>query len=232
VLLSPREGHLAVLLKRSRGEGGEREGEGDRDGAGWTLPWGTPWPTDATLDACARRIAALALRDTDACAPTWLAQVGAFADARHHPGQIDLSIGIVATVPASNRHDAARRGDARHDDGNGGWFTEIPALPDRHRAVLDAAVATVRLYIDTAPVAFRLLPATFTLSELQQVYEILLGYRLHKASFRRALLAASLVEATDEWRSEGRGRPAQLFRYAPRRRRPPRRGVRFDLVHG
>ena len=81
-------------------------------------------------------------------------------------------------------------------------------------------------------IAFRLLPPTFTLSELQGTYEILLGRRLHKASFRRALQSAWLVEPTDEWRSEGRGRPAQLFRYAPRRRRANRRGVRFDMLGG
>ena len=91
---------------------------------------------------------------------------------------------------------------------------------------------TIRARLDQAPIAFRLLPPTFTLSELQQTYELLLGRRLHKASFRRALQAAWLVEPTDEWRSEGRGRPAQLFRYAPRRRRNQRRGVRFDLLAG
>jgi hypothetical protein len=90
----------------------------------------------------------------------------------------------------------------------------------------------VRTRLDSAPIAFRLLPGVFTLSELQQMYEILLGRGLHKASFRRALQAASLVEPTDEWRSEGRGRPAQLFRYAPRRRRGGRRAVRFDLLPG
>jgi hypothetical protein len=62
------------------------------------------------------------------------------------------------------------------------------------------------------------------------MYELLLGKRLHKASFRRALQAAWLVEPTDEWRSEGRGRPAQLYRYAPKKRRKGRRGVRFDLL--
>ena len=35
-------------------------------------------------------------------------------------------------------------------------------------------------------------------------------------------------EPTEEWRSEGRGRPAQLFRYAPTRRRNAPRGVRFE----
>ena len=59
---------------------------------------------------------------------------------------------------------------------------------------------------------------------------MLLGRRLHKASFRRALHAAALVEPTDEWRSEGRGRPAQLFRFAPRKRRKVKRGVQFNLL--
>src|SRR5258708_31130764 len=85
--------------------------------------------------------------------------------------------------------------------------------------------------LDQAPKAFRLLPPTFKLSELQQTYELLLGKRLHKASFRRALQGAWLVEPTEEWRSEGRGRPAQLFRYAPKKRRRPHRGIRFDFLY-
>jgi hypothetical protein len=96
--------------------------------------------------------------------------------------------------------------------------------------MLDAALETLRTRMDYAPIAFKLLPAMFTLSELQQMYEILLGRRLHKASFRRALQGAVLVEPTEEWRSEGRGRPAQFYRFAPRKRRQGRRPVRFDLL--
>jgi 8-oxo-dGTP diphosphatase len=105
----------------------------------------------------------------------------------------------------------------------------LPPLSPRHRAIVDRATTVVRQRVDQSPLAFRLLPPTFTLSDLQAIYELLLGRRLHKASFRRALQASYLVEPTDEWRSEGRGRPAQLFRYAPRKRRGLRRGVRFDL---
>ena len=94
---------------------------------------------------------------------------------------------------------------------------------------LQKDLESLKRRIDQSPLAFRLLPQSFTLSELQSVYELVLGRRLHKASFRRALQSALLVEPTEEWRSEGRGRPAQLFRYAPRKRRGVRRGVRFDL---
>jgi hypothetical protein len=65
---------------------------------------------------------------------------------------------------------------------------------------------------------------------LQDIYEILLGKKLHKASFRRSLQAAFLVEPADGWRNEGRGRPAQLYCFAPRRRPGTRRGVRFELL--
>ena len=96
--------------------------------------------------------------------------------------------------------------------------------------MLDGAITVVRGRMDQSPVAFKLLPQMFTLTELQQMYELLLGKRLHKASFRRVLQAAWLVEPTDEWRSEGRGRPAQLYRYSPRKRRPAQRGIRLDLL--
>jgi hypothetical protein len=114
------------------------------------------------------------------------------------------------------------------------WFPadDLPPMATRHRAIVRAALVRLREHMDRAPVAFRLLGAAFTLSELQEMYELLLGRRLHKASFRRTLQAAFLVEPTDEWRSEGRGRPAQLFRYAPRRRRGTRGGVRFELLGG
>jgi hypothetical protein len=109
-------------------------------------------------------------------------------------------------------------------------IAELPTLSPRQRDAVDASIAEMRAQVDQQPIAFRLLPAAFTLTDLQSVYELLLGRRLHKASFRRALHASALVEATDEWRSEGRGRPAQLFRYAPPRRKRQRRGIRFDLL--
>lgn len=211
VLLTPRGKQLAVLLVRAD-EARARER--------WAVPHDEPQADESLLDA-ARRIATQAAQ----VEPTWLEQVGAFGDGRRHPTETELSVAFVGVVP---------QGTPVPADGDHGLFAlaDVPALTPRQRALLDGALETVRVRLDQAPIAFRLLPPTFTLSELQQTYELLLGRRLHKASFRRALQAAWLVEPTDEWRSEGRGRPAQLFRYAPRRRRNQRRGVRFDLLAG
>jgi len=153
----------------------------------------------------------------------WRQQAGAVT-AGSHPDGAAVSVGYVVIVSSGT---AAPPGAAWHGSG------ELPrSLAARHSAVVGAAVAHVRARTDQSPVAFRLLPPMFTLGELQEVYELLLGRTLHKASFRRALSAARLVEPTDKWRSEGRGRPAQLFRYAPRRRARVARTARFDLLGG
>ena len=206
VVLSPRHDALAILLVRAPAGARER----------WMLPWDGPQPGEALEDAAAR-VAGAALGAT----PAYYEQIGAFADTRRHPGDADVSIGLVALMPA----------DVSTSLDEGEWFPidELPPIAPRHRLIVDRAAAIVRQRVDQSPLAFRLLPPVFTLSDLQSVYELLLGRRLHKASFRRALQASYLVEPTDEWRSEGRGRPAQLFRYAPRKRRGTRRGVRFDL---
>ena len=206
VVLSPQDDALGVLLVR--GPAGARER--------WSLPWDAPEPSEELEDAAAR-IAESVL----GTAPAYFEQVGAYSDGKRHPGDADVSVGIVALSPAGVGEPAA---DAT-------WFpvSALPALAPRHRSIVERAAAVVRQRVDQSPLAFRLLPGSFTLTDLQSIYELLLGRRLHKASFRRALQASYLVEPTDEWRSEGRGRPAQLFRFAPKKRRGARRGVRFDL---
>ncbi|HJU74477.1 MAG TPA: NUDIX domain-containing protein [Gemmatimonadaceae bacterium] len=209
VLLAPRGKHLMLLLARAATNGTKER---------WLLPCDGPKKSES-VEAVARRL----VRDVVDRDVSWFEQAGAFGDAKRHAVTADVSICFVGVVPAQTQ---ARPGFTWHP------IADAALLPPRQLGMLETALVGVRNRMDYAPVAFRLLPEEFTLSELQQTYEMLLGRRLHKASFRRALQAAWLVEPTDEWRSEGRGRPAQLFRYAPRRRRGNRRGVRFDLLSG
>jgi 8-oxo-dGTP diphosphatase len=206
-LLTPRDRTLAVLILRADARARDR----------WLLPWDAPRQHESPDDTALR-----VSRAVLGVAPAALEQIGAFGDGRRHPGDAQLSISFVGLVPHGPASEST----------DGAWveIDQLPMLAPRHRAIAEAAVRAVRRRIDQSPLAFQLLPPSFTLSDLQSIYELLLGRPLHKASFRRALQAAFLVEPTDEWRSEGRGRPAQLFRYAPRRRRGIRRGVRFDLI--
>jgi ADP-ribose pyrophosphatase YjhB (NUDIX family) len=164
-------------------------------------------PTTGTLEQAGDQLARTAVGRV----PVWRAQAGALM-------QEGLVLVVAAVVPAGTEAPAGSR-----------WVA-LDRAPSAPGAAIQAGITMLRDRLDREPVAFRLLPPTFTLSELQQVYELLLERRLHKASFRRTLLAAHLVEPTEAWRSEGRGRPAQLFRYSPRRRRGVQRSVRFELM--
>jgi 8-oxo-dGTP diphosphatase len=208
VPLTPMHDELGVLLVRVMDPRARER---------WMLPWDAPRDVE-TLDEGALRITRAALGGDVAR----LEQVGAFGDGKRHPGDAEVSIAFAALVPvgivADSEIDAA-------------WYrsSALPALAPRQQAIIAASIETLRERIDVAPIAFELLPVRFTLSELQAVYELLLGRRLHKASFRRTLQATAVVEPTDEWRSEGRGRPAQLFRYAGRESHG-RRSVRFEML--
>jgi 8-oxo-dGTP diphosphatase len=206
VILAPSERKLVVLLARGPAKSRER----------WQLPWRSLKP-DETIDAEALKLA----RKTLGTAPALVEQVAAFGDGRRHPSGAALSVAFLALIDADTSADF--KGDAS-------WFAvdDLPPLPPRQRGMLEGVLMSLRARLDQGPIAFHLLPPTFTLTQLQEIYELLLGRRLHKASFRRSLHAAWLVEPTEEWRSEGRGRPAQLFRYAPKKRRGGRRGVRFS----
>ena len=207
VLVTAMGNELAILLTR-----------GSTERERWALPWRAP-QTGESLGTASVRVAEDALGEP----PIWAEQIGAFGDAKRHPSDAEISVAFVGLVP----HQTAS------PDAGYTWFPmrDLPPLSPRQRAIVEAATRTIQSRLDQAPIAFRLLPSTFTLSELQQMYELLLGKRLHKASFRRALQGAWLVEPTDEWRSEGRGRPAQLYRYAPKKRRRAHRGVRFDFLY-
>jgi len=172
---------------------------------------------EESLNETALRVA----REAIGAAPSFLDQAASLGGARRVADTANITVAYFGLVPEKG---------TPHRDAEWVPLSDVSSLGARARETLDAALAAMRARVDVQPVAFRLLPAAFTLSELQGIYELLLGRRLHKASFRRSLHAAGLVEATDEWRSEGRGRPAQLFRYAPPRRRRQRRGIRFDLL--
>jgi 8-oxo-dGTP diphosphatase len=212
-IFSPRANQLAVLLVAAADA---RVARGSRARERWTLP-ADSLRGDESLDEAASRIA----RESLGTVPSLLAQAVTLGGARRAGEGADIHIAYFGLAPD---------GAAAPRDRTWTSVAEIPPLPARQREEVDAALAAMRSQVDQQPIAFRLLPLSFTLTELQSVYELLVGRRLHKASFRRALHASALVEATDEWRSEGRGRPAQLFRYAPPRRKRQRRGVRFDLL--
>jgi hypothetical protein len=79
--------------------------------------------------------------------------------------------------------------------------------------VLASAIGELRRSLKRQPVVFELMPAAFTLFELQKTVEAILGPHLHKQNFRRLVETGGLVEPTGEFRLRTGGRPAQLYRF-------------------
>ncbi|GLR91754.1 NUDIX hydrolase [Bradyrhizobium iriomotense] len=82
-----------------------------------------------------------------------------------------------------------------------------------HRRILATGIARLRAKLKYRPVIFELLPAEFTLTELQHTVEAISGRHLHKQNFRRLVESEALVEPTGVMSTQTGGRPAALYRF-------------------
>ncbi len=114
--------------------------------------------------------------------------------------------GLVAETVADGRG----RGDASLVQAH--TLTGAALIKD-HRRIMATAMGRLRGKIKYRPVIFDLMPAAFTLYQLQRAAEALAGARLHKQNFRRLVANEGLVEATGQVSSQTGGRPAELFRF-------------------
>ena len=90
------------------------------------------------------------------------------------------------------------------------------ALPEDDEDVLGMAVKRVRGKLNYTPVGYQLLPERFTLLELQQVHETVLGRPFNKVAFRRRMLGSGELAATGERQRDVGHRPAELYRFRSR----------------
>jgi 8-oxo-dGTP diphosphatase len=184
VLFSVSDGELLVAL---RDDGPDRS----------ALPRGLPGP-EAGLDGEARRI----VDSSDSGAHVYLEQLYTLSvDAG--PGWT-IIVSYLALAAAAS---------ATAADGSWRPIAALPPLGDADRMVLDYALVRLRAKIGYTTIAFHLLPPTFTLRELQDAYEAILGHALDKRNFRRRLTAANVLEPTADKRRDGSHRPAVVYRF-------------------
>ncbi len=94
------------------------------------------------------------------------------------------------------------------------WFAleDLPPVAFDHEKIVNMAHRRLVAKLDYSTIAFQFMPEMFTLSELQAVYQIILGEELDKRNFRKGVLAMSCLQRTSERRRNGNHRPAQLYR--------------------
>jgi 8-oxo-dGTP diphosphatase len=159
---------------------------------------------DETLERAARRL----LAAETGVRGIYLEQLYTFGHPERDPHGRVVSVAYFALIPHGGRTfpDAAWCPVAR-----------LPRLAYDHRAVVRTALARLRAKLAYTNLVYTLLPPSFTLGELQEMYEAIRGRRLDRRNFRKKILSLGLLARARGVR-RGPHRPAAL--YAFRRRRP------------
>lgn len=184
--------HCPIVLVGSRGH--------DPFAGAWALPGGAVRARE-DLESAARRVLVSALGPRR---PRHVEQLASFGAPDRDPRGRVVSVSYLALLPTPHAAD-------------GGWrwwhAAAPPPLAFDHADILSSAVERLRAKLSYSNVAYGLLPDEFTLSDLQAIYEAVLGRPLGKRNFRKKVMALGMVTPAQGQR-RGSHRPAQLYRFA------------------
>jgi ADP-ribose pyrophosphatase YjhB (NUDIX family) len=205
VILALREGRLQVVLIR-------RGAEPFR--GTWALPGGYIRPhQDGDLEAAARRI----LREKAGIETPYVEQLQGYGNARRDPRGWSATFAYFALIAAD---DLALKEGANAE--KVAWW-EIDgrrvrtALAFDHADILAGAVTRLRNKVEYTSLPVHLLPARFTLPDLQRVYEQILDRRMDKSAFRKRIAEADFLDPIPGEKRRASNRPAQIYRIKPGR---------------
>ena len=214
VLLTQVEGEMRVLVVL-RSEHPHKDT--------WTLP-GTFVRPDESLDAAAARV----LGEKADVRAVYLEQLYTFGSPGRDPRTRVISVGYYALAAWDRVRGIAETTGVALANIDVPWCGEqggpvdlaIDGGPAKvgfdHDDIIGMAIKRIRGKLDYAPIGYQLLPAEFTLLQLQQVHETIAGEDLNKDSFRRRMLASDELEATGERQAGVGHRPAALYRFTKR----------------
>lgn len=171
----------------------------------WAFPGGFV-DMNEDLEAAALR----ELEEETGVKDVYVEQLFTFGAPDRDPRGRVVSVAYFALVNL-NEHRVSAADDA--DDAR--WFAvqDLPALAFDHKKIMDTALARLRAKLRYQPVGFELLPEKFTLSELQTLYETILGVRdINKRNFRTRILKMNVLNEVGRQQNVAH-RPAKLYSF-------------------
>ncbi|HMA34502.1 MAG TPA: NUDIX domain-containing protein [Chloroflexia bacterium] len=176
----------------------------------WALPGGFVRIAESIHETARRELAeetGLAGEDI------YLEQLYTFGEPERDPRTRVITVAYFALVPA----DVSRRLHPGTDAAAVRWFSvyQLPELAFDHAQIVDVALRRVRSKLDWTPIAFRLLPEHFTMTQLRNAYQIILHRELDKQNFSKKMLQSRIkvIEPVPNALVTGAHRPAQLYRF-------------------
>lgn len=199
VIFAVINGSLKVLLIRI--------GEGEYEGF-WALPGGLV-RMDESLDEAAERI----LSEKAGVNGIYLEQLAAFGDLDRDRRGRSVSVAYFALV---NGEEHLPKTIEYYSGIEWKDVSRLPKLAFDHKKIIRTAEERLRSKLGYSNIAYGLMPKEFTLTELQTVYEVILGHELDKRNFRKKIKDIGLVKHTGNVRRTERSRPARLYSFAHR----------------
>ncbi len=186
----------------------------------WAVPGGFVGIKES-LDTAARR----KLLEETGVENVYLEQLYTFGEPGRDPRTRVITVAYFALLEAGQVKPLRAGSDAVEVS----WWSVfgLPELAFDHRQILDYTLQRLRGKLSYSNIAFQLLPEKFTLTELQRVYEIILGQKMDKRNFRKSLSIRELNRSTNstrtymleelpETRPGGNYGPTKLFRFIDR----------------
>lgn len=173
----------------------------------WALPGGPLAMNEDLGDAASRN-----LRETTGLQPRYLEQLYAFGSLDRSPGKNtkDRVVSIVYWALVGSDEAAAA---IESENVSWLWADELDKLAFDHNLIVEYALWRLRNKLEYSRLAHGFLGERFTLAQLREVYEAVLGKELDPGNFRRMVEANGAVVATGERLEGTRHRPPQLYRY-------------------
>jgi 8-oxo-dGTP diphosphatase len=170
----------------------------------YALPGDLVYPTE-DLDLAAKRV----LKELTTLTDVYLEQVQSFGKVDRHPFGRVITVSYYALLKIQD-----------YELGAANWAKEakwhavddLPRLAFDHQEIVNACLERLRMNVLNKPIGFELLPEKFTLSQLQSLYESLLGLAQDTRNFRKRMLAQGILEELDERQDGVAHRPAKLYR--------------------
>ncbi len=160
---------------------------------------------DEGLDEAANRV----LYSLTGLKEIYMKQVGAFGAVDRDPGERVISVAYCALINV-NDYDNKLRQQYELEWADLG---QLPKLYSDHNQMVSKAISLLRRRIKTEPLSFNLLPDLFTLTQLQHVYEAILGSPIDKRNFRKRIKQIDFIEKTELIDKKTSKRGAALYRF-------------------
>ena len=144
----------------------------------------------------------------------FLEQLATFDDPKRDVLGRVISVAYIALVPAEQ---VQLKTTERYADVGWHRMKSLPKLAYDHKIIAQVALVRLRSKLEYTNIAWSLLPSEFTLTELQNIYEVILDEKMDKRNFRKKILSLRLLVSARKKRKGTSHRPAELFHFRDRR---------------